>query len=226
MFLEDIKLLSEFNAVSVVVKLLLALVIGALMGLERERKQRPAGIRTYTLVCVGSALACITNLYLNTLYPGIDPARIPAQIISGVGFLGAGTIMVTKINRIRGLTTAAGLWCCAAVGIAIGAGFYTGGILAGVIIIGSLRLFEVVDNHYARNSRYITCYAEYNSKAFIKELVMYAKKNDYQMYDLDITKDSDGFFATFQLKVNNPEKRQEIIDAIQEFEDCVLVEEI
>lgn len=226
MFLEDIKLLAEFNAVSVVVKLLIALAIGALMGLERERKQRPAGIRTYTLVCVGSALACITNLYLNTLYPGIDPARIPAQIISGVGFLGAGTIMVTKINRIKGLTTAAGLWCCAAVGIAIGAGFYTGAILAGVIIVASLRIFEVVDDHYAKSSKYMTCYVEYSSKTFIKELVMYSKKKDYLLFDLDITKDSDGFFATFQIKVKDAKNKQEILGEMQELTDCVLVEEI
>ncbi|MGN0481564.1 MAG: MgtC/SapB family protein [Lachnospiraceae bacterium] len=227
MFLENIEILSEFNTVSVVVRLMLALVIGALMGLEREKKQRPAGIRTYTLVCVGSALACITNLYMSQMYPGTDPSRIPAQIISGIGFLGAGTIIVTKIHRIKGLTTAAGLWCCAAVGIAVGAGFYSGAILTGIIIIVSLRLLEAVDDHYARNREYIMCYAEYSSKEFIKQLVCYTKKNGYQLSDLDISKDNDSsYFVTFQIKISKPEKRQEIIAQIQELSECMLVEEI
>ena len=120
MILENIDFLNEFNGVSVFVRLILALILGALLGIERERKQRPAGLRTYTLVCLGSALAAVTNEYICTIYPSADPARIPAQIVSGIGFLGAGTILVTKEHQVKGLTTAAGLWCCAAVGISVG----------------------------------------------------------------------------------------------------------
>ena len=108
MILENIDFLNKFNGVSVFVRLILALILGALLGIERERKQRPAGLRTYTLVCLGSALAAVTNEYICTIYPSADPARIPAQIVSGIGFLGAGTILVTKEHQVKGLTTAAG----------------------------------------------------------------------------------------------------------------------
>lgn len=101
MILENIDFLNEFNGVSVFVRLILALILGALLGVERERKQRPAGLRTYTLVCLGSALAAVTNGYICTIYPSADPARIPAQIVSGIGFLGAGTILVTKVHQVK-----------------------------------------------------------------------------------------------------------------------------
>lgn len=228
MWLEKIEILSEFNEVSVVVRLFLALIIGALLGVERERKQRPAGLRTYILVCVGSALATITNLYMCETIGNVDPSRIPAQIVSGIGFLGAGTILVTRVYRIKGLTTAAGLWCCAAVGIATGAGFYTGAILTGIIIVVSLRLFSLVDRKLAKYNKYMYCYVEYRSREFIKNLICYTKKNEYRVLDLEITKDTNdgGYFCTFQLKVGNPERRVEIITEIQELPECVVVEEI
>lgn len=228
MLLENIDILKEFNTVSVVVRLLLALVIGALLGIEREQKQRPAGFRTYILVCVGSALATVTNLYMCKVYGNVDPARIPAQIVSGMGFLGAGTIIVTKVYRVKGLTTAAGLWCCAAVGIATGAGFYTGAILAGIMIMVSLRVFASVDKKFAKYSKYIHCYTEYKSKEFIKELICYAKKNDYHLQDLEITKDTKNseYFATFQIKITNPEKKNEVVMEIKDLTDCIVLEEM
>ena len=213
MILENIDFLNEFNGVSVFVRLILALILGALLGIERERKQRPAGLRTYTLVCLGSALAAVTNEYICTIYPSADPARIPAQIVSGIGFLGAGTILVTKEHQVKGLTTAAGLWCCAAVGISVGSGFYYGAIFAGILIVVSLRVFSIV---------------EYNSKVFIRELIFYAKKSGYQILDLEITKDSSSgtYFATFQLKITNPSLRTLVLASVQELSDCILAEEM
>ena len=99
------------------IKLLLALFCGGLLGIEREQKKRPAGFRTYMLVCVGATLVMITNEFLGTRYAGIDPTRMGAQVISGIGFLGVGTIIVTGDNRVKGLTTAAGLWATACVGL-------------------------------------------------------------------------------------------------------------
>lgn len=228
MWLEKINILREFNGVSVIVRLFLALIIGMLLGVERERKQRPAGLRTYILVCVGSTLATITNLYMCEFFDNVDPARIPAQIISGIGFLGAGTIIVTKVYRVKGLTTAAGLWCCAAVGIATGAGFYTGAIITGLLIVISLKVFSVVDRRLAKYNKYICCYVEYRNREFIRHLICYAKKKEYHVLDLEITKDKNdgGYFCTFQLKISDPENRAEIIPEIQELPECVVVEEI
>ena len=123
MYFENIPVFSELNLFSILLRIALALILGGALGIEREQKQHPAGFRTYVIVCLGATLACITNLYMCERLGGTDPARIPAQVISGIGFLGAGTILVTRNNHVRGLTTAAGLWCCATIGIAVGPAF-------------------------------------------------------------------------------------------------------
>lgn len=106
-------------------RLALAAVMGGMLGVERTRKLRPAGLRTYMLVCIGACIVMLTSLLLFArLGHDSDPARMAAQVISGIGFIGAGTILVTPKNRIKGLTTAAGLWAAACLGLAIGCGFY------------------------------------------------------------------------------------------------------
>jgi putative Mg2+ transporter-C (MgtC) family protein len=132
---------------SIVLRLLLATFLGGIIGLERELVNRPAGLRTHTLVCLGAALIMVTSESLFQEYHhlvNLDPARLGAQVVSGIGFLGAGTIMKDG-HRIRGLTTAASLWVVGCIGLAIGAGFYTGGIAAFVlayITLICLRRFE------------------------------------------------------------------------------------
>ncbi|NLJ72597.1 MAG: MgtC/SapB family protein [Syntrophomonadaceae bacterium] len=127
----------------VIIRLSLACILGALIGLERESLNRPAGLRTYTLVCVGSALAMIVSLDMYFKYyqtVNADPGRIAAQVISGIGFLGAGTIM-REGATVRGLTTAAGLWVVACIGLAVGAGLYIPAIATTVIILFILIYF-------------------------------------------------------------------------------------
>lgn len=123
-------------------KLLLAAILGGLIGYERQSSHRPAGLRTHILVCIGSALVMITSQYIFEVYRGIatlDPARLGAQVISGIGFLGAGTILRDG-STIKGLTTAAGLWAVSCVGLAIGSGFYFGGISAAILVYITLQL--------------------------------------------------------------------------------------
>ena len=114
----------ELNMASVAVRLILATLLGSFVGMERAHKRYAAGIRTFALVCLGSALATMIGLYLGEISAlGADVGRIPAQILCGIGFLGAGTIIVTERKQVKGLTTAAGLWVTATMGMAIGAGF-------------------------------------------------------------------------------------------------------
>ncbi len=127
----------------IIFKLTLACILGGLIGLERESLNRPAGLRTYTLVCVGSALAMIISLDMYFQYyqtVNADPGRIAAQVISGIGFLGAGTIMREGVT-VRGLTTAAGLWAVACIGLAVGAGLYIPAVFSTVIILFILIYF-------------------------------------------------------------------------------------
>lgn len=128
------------------VRILIALACGGIIGFEREHKNRPAGLRTHMLVCTGAALVMVVSQYLFTQYaPGVtDPARLGAQVISGIGFLGAGTIIRDRFN-VRGLTTAATLWVVACIGLAIGSGYYLMAIITTAIVFLSLVLFRKLE---------------------------------------------------------------------------------
>ncbi|HLR89065.1 MAG TPA: MgtC/SapB family protein, partial [Atopostipes sp.] len=116
----------ELSGLTITFRVVLAIFVGGLIGTERDIKNRAAGIRTHMLVCLGAAVVMMTNQYVVESFPesNLDITRMGAQVVSGIGFLGAGTILVTSHNRIRGLTTAAGLWAAATLGLAIGIGFY------------------------------------------------------------------------------------------------------
>ena len=119
--------LRDVTTLSVFVRLACALICGGIIGIERSYKRRPAGFRTHILICIGAAITTLTSqyLYLNMHY-FTDMARLGAQVVAGIGFIGAGTIIVTKRQRVKGLTTAAGLWTSAIIGLTFGGGFYEG----------------------------------------------------------------------------------------------------
>lgn len=133
-------LFADFGPGMVFLRLLAAALMGGLIGSERGRHGRPAGLRTHMLICIGAAMTSLTSVYLSELGATSDIARISAQVISGIGFLGAGTIMVRNSSVITGLTTAAGMWATAAIGIAAGYGFYWGAIFATLICIISVTM--------------------------------------------------------------------------------------
>ena len=133
---EFIEYMQSFNLVTVTVRLVLAMIIGGVIGLERGKQGRAAGMRTHILVCIGAALTAMIGFYLyDVMDMATDPMRIAAQVISGIGFLGAGTIFIKGRFQITGLTTAAGLWADAVVGLCLGAGFFEAAIVATVLIL-------------------------------------------------------------------------------------------
>jgi putative Mg2+ transporter-C (MgtC) family protein len=139
----------------IVIRLLLASILGGVIGFERERLDWAAGLRTHMLVCVGAALAMIVSSFgfhdvLGQPNIVLDPSRIAAQVVSGIGFLGAGTIMFLRHEVIRGLTTAAGLWTVAAIGLTVGAGLYYTGIIATVIVLVVLAGLRPVERRFFR----------------------------------------------------------------------------
>ena len=138
---------------AVALRILVAILAGGLLGMERGMKNRPAGMRTYMLVCVGSCLIMLTNQYLFQVTQAGDPMRLGAQVVSGIGFLGAGTIVVTRHNRIKGLTTAAGLWSAAGVGLALGVGFYEAALIAGLAIFVVMTLLQRWDDNLHSKTR-------------------------------------------------------------------------
>ena len=125
-FVEAYEYLQEFNAVSIAVRIFLAMVVGGLIGIERGKQGRAAGMRTHILVCLGAALTVMIGVYARETLGVVnsDPLRIAAQVVSGIGFLGVGTILIKGRFQITGLTTAAGVWATATIGLALGIGFY------------------------------------------------------------------------------------------------------
>ncbi|MEB3101601.1 MgtC/SapB family protein [Ferviditalea candida] len=148
----------EISYIELTLRLVLAAVLGGLIGLEREFGYHPAGFRTHILVCLGSALIMILSIYGFTQFAAesnvrMDPARLAAQVISGVGFLGAGTILRTGVS-ITGLTTAASLWVVSAIGLSVGAGFYFGSVLVTVMVLFSLFLLNKLEKSFSQTKKF------------------------------------------------------------------------
>ena len=152
--------LREVTYLAVALRIFAAVLVGGILGLERGMKNRPAGLRTYMLVCVGACIIMLTNQYIYQVFGSGDPVRMGAQVVSGIGFLGAGTIIVTRRNQIKGLTTAAGLWSAAGVGLALGVGFYEAAIAGTVAVFFVMTLLQKMDNRLHRHSRRLEAYIE------------------------------------------------------------------
>lgn len=159
---EIIDFLTEFNAVTVVIRVVLAAVAGALVGLEREFHGRAAGMRTHMMVALGAALAAMIGLFtVKELGVSSDPMRVGAQVISGVGFLGAGTILLRGGgSRITGLTTAAGLWTAASIGLAVGIGFYVGAFMTVFAAMLTFTLITSLEMFLNRKRQRMAIYLE------------------------------------------------------------------
>ena len=177
--------IQDFNTFSIVIRMLLAVSFGGLIGLERGKNNSGVGTRTITLVCLGSCVVIIVNEYLRIKSNNtIDPARIAAQIINGVGFLGAGTIMVKGNNRVKGLATAASLWVSAIIGIAIGSGFVYGAFLGFLFTLASITTFQKYNQWYATFARYIDLYLEIDPEIGMDQVRKYAAENNFVIKSL------------------------------------------
>lgn len=183
-----LELLKDLNTVSILIRMLLSLLVGGLLGIERGRSNRPAGFRTYTLVCLGSTLVMMTNQYVYQTFGTSDPVRLGAQVISGIGFLGAGCIIVTGRNQIKGITTAAGMWTAACCGLAIGIGFYTGAILGSFIIYITMSSMRHLDNIIKRHATITEIYFELDARNPFSDFLSYIRGNQFDIIDMEINK--------------------------------------
>lgn len=223
--------LSEFEGIALL-KTLLASLCGGLIGLEREMKGRPAGLKTFSLVCMGSTLAMITNdyIYIYLSRGSGDAARMAAQVISGIGFLGAGTIMVTGHNQVKGLTTAAALWVTAALGIAIGSGFYFGGVAGlGVIYVTSF-IYRHLDRKIMEHSRIMRIYIEGLDEEFMLRLVQYFSVHNIRVLSLQRKSENKWYekdaCAMIELDFGKNKPHQTVLEEIRQIEGLRYVEEI
>ena len=185
-----IDFLEGMNEGAVAIRLILATVCGSLIGWERIVRKHSAGIRTFALVSLGSAVAAVLNIYL-AMIPGMeaDVSRIPAGVVSGIGFLGAGTIIVTGRNQIKGLTTAASLWVTSCMGMAFGAGYLSAGIVCFILIMLANLLLMKVSQHLEENSRYMGLYVEVDETIGVKKLRKKFVEMGYTITSMNKTKD-------------------------------------
>ncbi len=222
-----IEYLRQFNEVSIALRILLAMIIGGITGLERGKQGRAAGMRTHILVCLGATLTSMLGFYSVTIL-GIssDPLRVAAQVISGIGFLGVGTILIKGRFQITGLTTAAGLWCTAAIGIALGAGFYIGALLT---FLGSIltitvihKLESTLNKKYTRFGLYIEVISDKNVRAVIDYM-----KESFSVSDIQITTPRSGTEGNVGVEMNiyNKERKftpDEIEKQLEALDNVVL----
>lgn len=182
--------LREVTYTAVVIRILASILFGGIIGLERGMKNRPAGLRTYMLVCMGSCLIMLTNQYMFQCTLTGDPGRFGAQVVSGIGFLGAGTIVVTKHNQIKGLTTAAGLWAAAGVGLALGVGFYEGAVVSGVSIYVILSILQRWDNKVRNKTRFIEIYVEIAEGTNLSTFIHTLRELDFEIRNIQLERES------------------------------------
>ena len=222
--------LREVTYLAVILRIFVAALFGGAIGLERGMKNRPAGLRTYMLVCVGSCLIMLTNQYLFQVSGAGDPMRLGAQVVSGIGFLGAGTIIVTKHNQIKGLTTAAGLWAAAGVGLALGVGFYEAALAAGFAIFSILTLLQKWDDKMHRNTKIIELYIELSESCAVGSLIRNLRDLNLEVESLQIEHDvvlednARPLIATLKSKKRGDHNI--LLEKIKSFEGVVHLEEL
>ena len=224
--------LRDVTLASVTIRMLLAVLCGGLIGIERAYKRRPAGFRTHILICLGAAITTLTSqfLYLNLHYY-TDMARLGAQVVAGIGFIGAGTIVVTRQHRVKGLTTAAGLWASAIIGLALGGGFYEGALatVATVLVLVAESFLPTgipILDHVPE----INLYMEYTGKPCLEEVLRFLLENKVSLQDMEITRnsgsESHNACAIFSLRFSKGVSVDELLTHVSQIEGVITVQEL
>lgn len=221
----------EINMGSVILRLTLAVLFGGIIGLERGTNKHQAGLRTHLLVCLGATLAMMTNSYVfENISPTSDPGRLGAQVISGIGFLGVGLILVTSKNKVKGLTTAAGLWASACIGLALGVGFYSGAIVAGALVFIALALLPRVEVYFYNRSRVMNIYVELDSMNSSRKFLSTIRDKKFTIIETHINKSdavvAEGYCLDISIRIPKKATHDEVVELLSTFPGVFLVEEL
>jgi putative Mg2+ transporter-C (MgtC) family protein len=220
-----------FSLLGITIRFIFVTIVGTVVGIDREMKNRSAGIKTHVLVCLGACMVSTTSQYVSIMFQGVagDINRLGAQVISGVGFLGVGTILITGKNQVRGLTTAAGLWVRACVGLAAGMGFIEGATIALLFIIFTLKILNLVDNKIHMYAKNFELYIEFENTKSVRSFIDDMHKKDISIYELSVNKSDikgQGPIAIVRVGVSNIKDRPAFIDNLREYEYICFVEEL
>lgn len=223
------KYMFEMNYyISIIIRLIIAMIMGAVIGYERAYKKSTAGLRTFSIVCMAAALTMIINEYLISLYGTGDPARLAAQVISGIGFLGMGSIILTSRNQIRGLTTAATLWATAILGLAIGAGMILSSVITFIIMMFIITVMSHLSKHLERYNRVITIYLEVDKSAGLQQITEALHERGYDVIQLEKHKASPEGDLMIQLDIDLKGRylHSDIIYQLSQLENIHYIEEV
>lgn len=231
MFDTIMNLVKEWNVTGICLRLALATFVGVIIGLDREYKNKGAGIKTHALVCIGAAMAMIVNEYVFREFPNMntDITRLGAQVISGIGFLGVGTIMMNGRSEVKGLTTAAGLWACAGVGLAAGIGFAEGTLLAVIFILFIFRVLAPLDKKLHKNSKRIDLYMEFKDSESIRPFMESLRRQKVDLLEFDFRKDKLGLHipaAAMSLRLPYYGQKRAFKNDLRNTESVVYFEEV
>ena len=221
--------LREVTYLAVALRIFAAVIIGGILGLERGMKNRPAGLRTYMLVCVGACVIMLTNQYIYQVFGSGDPVRMGAQVVSGIGFLGAGTIIVTSRSQIKGLTTAAGLWASACIGLAVGVGFYEVAVIGGLCVFLVLTVIHRWELHMQRNVKQCTLYVELKPECVMRQLLQEARDAKISLTNVQLEKNEMGavsLITTVKSREKSLKKRTSLLEAVQRLPSVAYFEEL
>lgn len=219
----------KLNFLDVLLRLCAAALLGGLVGAERENKKRAAGFRTHILVSLGSALVMVTSEYIFNSYKGmtnLDPARLGAQVISGIGFLGAGTI-IRQGASVKGLTTAASLWSVACVGLAAGIGFYSGAVMAAVIIYVTLVFLGKFERTviFKTDGHLELCVRLENRPGKIGEVTTVIGRNGANIRNIDLNSEEENeLLVKFELQMPKGYSKDAILQDIKTISGVSLIE--
>lgn len=220
--------LESWGGVSVAFRLVLAMLAGGLVGFERGKKHRAAGFRTHMLVCMGATLSMLLGQYHAGESWGMninpDVSRFGAQVVNGIGFLAAGTIIVTGRQEVKGLTTAAGLWASACMGLAIGAGYYACVFAALLAILLVVRMLPILEGWMLVKARNINIYIEFSSVAEVGRIISCLKGQQVRIYDMELIRSGKNGGqrpgAYFALRLNKRQNHTKLLLKLSEL-DCV-----
>ncbi len=217
--------LREVTYLAVALRIFASVLIGGLLGWERGLKNRAAGLRTHMLVCVGACLVMVTNQYIYQVFGSGDPVRMGAQVVSGIGFLGAGTIIVTR-RQIKGLTTAAGLWTAAGVGLALGIGFYEAALAAAAAVLLIMTVLHRLDNRMHRKSKSVEMYIELDAAVTLGDVLRQVRDRGYEAEDLQKASDASDHTQAFILCLKAKQRifQNQFMEDIQELDGVRFVE--
>ena len=217
--MDTFDLLRDFNIISVLVRIVLAILLSSIMGLERSKSGRAAGLRTHILVCLGACIAAMTGVYIAQQYGG-DPSRIAAQVISGIGFLGTGTILIRNKSAIVGLTTAACVWVTGAIGIALGYGFYEAAVVSSLLCFFIMDKFNRIERKFKPKERIFTAYIEFVDAKTINETIVELLDQGIILSETSFTKVKtnlpDGLAANTTITVENSRTTKDAMKLINE----------